>query len=253
MNQLGALVRRRVVRWWRAARRCGLGAAAGSVRPPNGRGHGRVGAREAFAVGGIANACAEAPRLLTLAAGRGLGGRGRGWEVAQGVRQALPGWHRRLWSVRRRGARQLRRVRRRAGRCRPHARWSVGAMGRRRPGRCFERPVRWLRELGVLPRRPFRPRPRTLPAPGSAPHLPAALWSRRSAGLCAPTRWPSEGRRGHGRRGHTFGDPEGGERPAHTRSCGLPLAGSHPRRPLRTWLLFWSGGSASACDGRQLS
>lgn len=76
------------------------------------------------------NACAEAPRLLTLAAGRGLGGRGRGWEVAQGVRQALPGWHRRLWSVRRRGARQLRRVRRRAGRCRPHARWSVGALER---------------------------------------------------------------------------------------------------------------------------
>jgi len=84
------------------------------------------------------NACAEAPRLLTLTAGRGLGGRGRGWEVAQGVRQALPGWHRRLWSVRRRGARQLRRVRRRAGCCRPHARlprrsvphWSVGALER---------------------------------------------------------------------------------------------------------------------------
>ncbi len=61
------------------------------------------------------NTCAEAPRLLTLAAGRGLGGRGRGWEVAQGGRQALPGWHRRLWSVRRRGARRLRRVHRRGG------------------------------------------------------------------------------------------------------------------------------------------
>ena len=36
------------------------------------------------------NACAEAPRLLTLGAGGGLGGGGRGWEVAQGGRQALP-------------------------------------------------------------------------------------------------------------------------------------------------------------------
>ncbi len=39
---------------WRAARRCGRGAAAGSVRAPNGRGHRRVGAREAYALAGIA-------------------------------------------------------------------------------------------------------------------------------------------------------------------------------------------------------
>jgi len=39
---------------WRAARRCGRGAAAGSVRAPDGRGHRRVGAREACALAGIA-------------------------------------------------------------------------------------------------------------------------------------------------------------------------------------------------------
>lgn len=108
--------------------------------------------------------------------------------MAQGNRQALPRWHRRLWSVRRRGARRLRRVHRLAGCCRPDARlprrsvprWRVG---RRGIGRRFGWPVRWLRELGVLPRRPVRPRPRTLPAPGSAPHVPAALRSRRSAGF----------------------------------------------------------------------
>ncbi len=137
------------------------------------------------------NACAEAPRLLTLAAGWGLGGRGRSWEVAQGGRLAFPGWHRRFWSVRRRGARQLRHVQRRAGRCRPHTRlprrsvprWSVG---RRGLGRCFGRPVRWLRELAVLPRRPFRPRPRTLPVPGWAPHVACcAVVSALRRVLCA--------------------------------------------------------------------
>ena len=227
------------------------------------------------------NACAEAPRLLTLAAGRGAWRAGEGLGSCSGRPSGASWVHRRLWSVRRRGARQLRRVRRRAGRCRPHARlprrsvprgalerwsvgalerwsvgalerWSVGALERRGPGRCFGRPVRWLRELGVLPRRPFRPRPRTLPAPGSAPHVPLRF------GLGAPQGFV---RRRDGRasvdEGTAVADTRSAARRAASallaRACGLPLAGSHPRRPLRTWLLFWSGGSASACDSRQLS
>ena len=175
------------------------------------------------------NACAEAPRLLTLAAGRGA------WRAGEGLGSCSERPSGASWvastalersSARGSAASARSSARRALSSARALERWSVGAMGRRGPGRCFERPVRWLRELGVLPRRPFRPRPRTLPAPGSAPHLPAALWSRRSAGLCAPTRWPSERRRGHGRRRHTFSGAEGGERPARTRSYGLPLAGS---------------------------
>ena len=60
----------------------------------------------------------------------------------------------------------------------PGARWSVG---RRGLGRCFGWPVRWLRELGVLPRRPVRPRPRTLPA-----RLGARLTCLLRCGLGAP-------------------------------------------------------------------
>jgi hypothetical protein len=205
---------------WRGAHRCGRSAAAGSVRAFNGRGHCRVGWRGPMRCPAPPNACTEAAAVTDSCGWSGAWRAGEeAGEVAQGNRQALPRGHRRLWSVRRRrsaaSARSsTRQVRLSARPIAASERSSLEGLGVAEWA-MLGRPVRWLRELGVLPRRPVRPP--ALPALGSVPHVPAPPRSLRSAGFRARTRSSTERRRGHGRCGHTFSGAEGAERSARTR------------------------------------